>query len=590
MFNPQKAKIGALLSSSTQFHIPRYQRDYKWGKEEAQELIEDLMNYASTSDDYLFLGTMILEEDRGHHSNGGHHTLVVDGQQRLTTIILLLMICRQQAVVLKENQLAQTILSKIAYIDETTGEAHGPLLVASESIRTVFEYMSKSGWEGDYPAKVKNIPVKRQTNRIKPVMEVFVKAIRKFDKDALSDFLRAIYNSVVIRIDIDSNEDALSIFERTNARGMELEISDLLKNYLFAKKVEGIEEKWDDIVDRVDGTFLRMLKYFYVSRRGYIQKAQLYRQMKVYAKDVGPEVLTDELGLFADFYQICRKPEYVTVRAFFNKRGLNTIAEHEENSNIICRAMQALNEFKVTQYIPPAYATIEAITRTPASERAAAERALVRMFKAFENMHFINNVVCDRVGNEVERFYADSCTSFSKAAHVSDSINAFIQEMRNKRAAETEFIPRFTDISYSNTDRSIITYVFDRFMNVTLEGTQRLDIYNPNPLIKQRNNNIEHFLAVNGKTSSEVEKEMLDNIGNLLIISRKTNSSLGNLSPVEKIERLTGPNEHQIQNFVYVREFVRKYGSQAPYWGNASIAARAKDLACEAYEKIWHFQ
>jgi uncharacterized protein with ParB-like and HNH nuclease domain len=95
MFEPRRFKIGDLLNSSTKFAIPRYQRDYKWGKEEAQELIEDLNNYSSSRDSSLFLGTIILEENKSLHDGGAPVTMIVDGQQRITSILILLLACRQ---------------------------------------------------------------------------------------------------------------------------------------------------------------------------------------------------------------------------------------------------------------------------------------------------------------------------------------------------------------------------------------------------------------------------------------------------------------------------------------------------------------
>jgi len=87
MFNPVSTSVHDVLNSTTQFAIPLYQRDYKWGEEEATELIEDLRNYDDTTKEGLFLGNIIVEKCKDQN------TLVVDGQQRLTTILLLLVAC-----------------------------------------------------------------------------------------------------------------------------------------------------------------------------------------------------------------------------------------------------------------------------------------------------------------------------------------------------------------------------------------------------------------------------------------------------------------------------------------------------------------
>src|ERR1017187_2774378 len=91
MFNPVPTEINNILNSTTQFAIARYQRDYKWGEEEASELIEDLRNYHDSKEDALFFGNLIFENPKEGRR------LVVDGQQRITTILLLLVACRMHA-------------------------------------------------------------------------------------------------------------------------------------------------------------------------------------------------------------------------------------------------------------------------------------------------------------------------------------------------------------------------------------------------------------------------------------------------------------------------------------------------------------
>ncbi len=197
-------------------------------------------------------------------------------------------------------------------------------------------------------------PVKRQANRLRPIFDYFTKEISEFEKDQLSSFLKAIYNTFVIRIDIENEVDALSIFERTNARGMELEISDLLKNYLFSKKVESIEASWELIVGNSDGTILRMLKYFFISRRGYILKPQLYKKLKGYAAEIGPQKLTEELVQFSQFYKAAKTADEATTQNYFAELAVVEIAGHQSRFQRITASLQALREFGVTQFLSPA--------------------------------------------------------------------------------------------------------------------------------------------------------------------------------------------------------------------------------------------
>ena len=97
--------------------------------------------------------------------------------------------------------------------------------------------------------------------------------------------MQALLHINIIRIEINENEEAFALFERTNARGKALEVSDLLKNHIFMKKSdedsEKIEDAWEIITQNSKNQIIRMLKYFYVSKNGYTTKSKLYRIKKL---------------------------------------------------------------------------------------------------------------------------------------------------------------------------------------------------------------------------------------------------------------------------------------------------------------------
>jgi len=54
-------------------------------------------------------------------------------------------------------------------------------------------------------------------------------------------------------------------------------------------------------------------------------------------------------------------------------------------------------------------------------------KVLIRLFDSMEKYHFINNAVCDRVGNDVEKLYANYCIKFCKTKEFEGTVNEFIQ-------------------------------------------------------------------------------------------------------------------------------------------------------------------
>jgi hypothetical protein len=146
---------------------------------------------------------------------------------------------------------------------------------------------------------------------------------------------------------------------------------------------------------------------------------------------------------------------------------------------------------------------------------------------------------------------------------------------------------------YSTDQVPFICYIFDRFNNSGLDPSQWVRIYNPDPKILRRNQNIEHFLPQKPAAELKVKKEtaeFIDNIGNLLAISYKTNSRLGNASPLKKFERLKGDLRKDVQNLSYIDDFIEAYAPHASAWDKHIILKRAKDLAEKAYQEVWKIQ
>ncbi|MEK7519909.1 MAG: DUF262 domain-containing HNH endonuclease family protein [Patescibacteria group bacterium] len=570
MINPNPAKIGDILNASLQFAVPKYQREYTWGKTEALEFLEDLKSYTESETGSLYLGTLIFDtsEERSKKIK------VVDGQQRLTTVLLLLIACRNIAKKSKATRIAQKIQEKITFEDPTTDEESlGPRLIASESIKDVFEEISKYGWSGVFPTRIGTKQVKRQVNRIKPIYDYFYSEVKSFDRAKLSRFLKAIYEAYVVRIDIQEESEAFSIFERTNARGVDLEASDLLKNYLFAHGVEGLEEIWPQIIENSDGTVLRMFKYFYVAKNGYVSKSDLYKKIRDYGNMIGAEELVKELDQFSRFYNVIRTGDGAVIKTYLESIGCSAIAGDQNKYEKIHIALEGLRLFKISQIYPLIYAAMNCFVKNGGGNSQALSKKLIELFDVMEKYHFVNNAVCDRIGNEVEKLYADFCVQYEESNDFEETTKEFTQNLKKRLATEEEFVSRFVDISYSSEYIPLISYIFDRINNVGLHPGQRTRIFNPDQKVLRKNHNIEHFYPQTPEddiNSDPETLEVVDNIGNLLAISFRTNSKLGNLSPAKKLKRLKNELGKEVQNLSYVREFIKKYEKQVPSWGKKS--------------------
>lgn len=587
MIQPKSTTIGEILTLSKHFVVPTYQRGFAWEANEASEFLSDLLA-ESEAGRGLFLGTLIFnvaQEPEGR-------IVIVDGQQRLTTIFLMLVACRELAKKIKTDGIAQETQKRITVTDPTTAQSRGPLLEASETIKDVFENMAKTDWDGTFPQKIGPKPVKRQSRRIRPVYEFFKKQINEFDQPKLSRLLESIYKTRVIRIDIDGDEEAFSIFERTNARGTDLEVSDLLKNYLYQQKVPELDDKWKETLQNSEGTILKMLKYFYVATNDHVNKSELFPKLKSYCKQVGgAEPLVEELLQFSKFYVTVRKEQGANlIKDYFASIGFKSIASESDKYQRVHLSLQALRLFKVSQNYPVIYAAINGVRKNGGFESKSMAKQFIRLLDAMEKYHFVNNAVCDRVGNEVEKLYANFSHKFSRSKDIDATTNELLNSLRKQLASETEFTSRFSEITYASDTVPLIAYIFDRFSNHNVDPGERVNIFDPQPGVRRNNHNVEHWLAQNPEDGLVIDSptlQAIDNIGNLLVISFRANSSLGNVPPAKKVSRLNGDLSKKIQNLHYVRDFLQEYGPVADNWDEKQINKRAQKIARDAYDRIW---
>lgn len=77
-------RITDILTSDKRYIVPLYQREYAWEEAEIQQLIEDIYeNYTINSEGSYFIGSLVVI------GRGENQYEVIDGQQRLTTLSLL---------------------------------------------------------------------------------------------------------------------------------------------------------------------------------------------------------------------------------------------------------------------------------------------------------------------------------------------------------------------------------------------------------------------------------------------------------------------------------------------------------------------
>lgn len=517
-----------------------------------------------------------------------HEVEIVDGQQRLTTLFLLLIACRDHARFIKATQQAEKTQTRITFTGAILNETIGMKLIASDSIRHTFEMMASSEWDTKFPDQGHKL----QVRKLKLLYTAFREHLSHLDANELAHFQTAILAIRVMRIDIDAKEEAFSIFERTNARGLDLEVADLMKNYLYQTAGATVGEVWNKVRTNAGHAMLRMLKSFYVAHKGYIQKAELYKSLRKYAESLGGgNKLATEILEFSEFFRFTQNvninPEHV--REYFATAGLSGVAGKQDRILEAQASFQSLALFKVKQAQALIFASMLALRRLGLTSDATAAKAFTRMLHALECFHFINTSVCSHIGNEVEHLYADLCVEFAKSKDFVRMVDSVVGQLRKRRAPKMEFIGNFRAIEYSVVAKPKLAYIFDRFNNLGRSPGERKVIFFPERGEFDKSLNIEHVFAQNAPVTEKPRPTLINNVGNLIVIGRQLNSKLGNRSVKEKFAEMQGPSASRVAEFPAVCQLIAEFASHALEWNDEVILKRADSLANLGYEKVWSF-
>lgn len=236
--------IQELLSGGS-YGIDYYQREYKWGTKQLNELINDLsgrfLNDFQEGDKtkdvanygHYFLGSIVVSKN-----NEIRH--IVDGQQRLTTLSLLLIFLNNLQKFLDQKVNIQPLI----YADDF-GEKKFKLNVPERNDCMEALYTRRS-----FDPEGKSESVQNLYSRYKDLEELFPNELKG---KTLPLFIYWLKEKVkLIEIIAYADEDAYTIFETMNDRGLSLSPTDMLKGYLLSNidnpekrhEADGLFKKW----------------------------------------------------------------------------------------------------------------------------------------------------------------------------------------------------------------------------------------------------------------------------------------------------------------------------------------------------------
>lgn len=559
--------FGSYNNHEMWYKIPEYQRPYVWEDEQVIALLEDVSSAQQfTQDSEYFLGSIVfhskLSENRLYRDNE-----LLDGQQRLTTLYMLMAVVRdlsddedlkktcRDAIYQKENKfkgipermrLTFDIRNEVKDFAEEFIKLDG----GTKRIESLKNYISEG----------QDINIKNMAKAILIMREWFLKN----ESINVEDFFIHLMNNVLL-IFVSSQEldDAFRLFTVLNDRGVKLRNSDILKadNLKFvsdANKRKTYAIFWEELEGELQEDFDQFLSYIRTilvkekARLSLLKEFELnIYNPKEYNRETKQSIAkTPLLNKGVDTFEYIKR--YKKHYDFLFNNGNTSLGANFEFENLI----SILQDNSIADiWIPPLlsyrdsfgdheiFSFLKKLDNKFSADLIAGESPTFRI----ESM---NNII-----KEIERIKNDS----------SITENDKTIELLNSKVFDFNKIAFINEIENGQIyKRKFARYILLKLDYLNSGNTQKWNT--PSKI------SIEHVLPQNPALGSQWKKdfdddsqtEWLNRLGNLVLISRTKNVSLGNLDFIDKKKKYFDnnmdvfPNSLKvIQNAVWTPETIK---------------------------------
>ncbi|MFP4100613.1 DUF262 domain-containing protein [Coleofasciculus sp.] len=561
--------ISDLFSVKKKYIVPRFQREYSWTKEQVLELWNDIISNISSKDNDLehteyFIGSLVLVGDDKSIS-----LQIVDGQQRLTTITILLSALCERFLELKKDKIAKSIYDN--YIAGKDDEGEDYFKLQNETPKPFFQTTIQDiNKEENDPSSQEEKCLLSSYNELylSTSIENLKENFRGLEDDAeYEKLLKAIRDQVVkylkvIFITVNDEDEAYTIFETLNARGMNLSFVDLIKNKVFKSLThkhpdDSAKTKWKQlrttIVSREGtGSLETFVRHWWISRYAYVSANNVYKSFKNKWNSGELEAINflDEIISDANLYIKIASPV------------VEDFKQQEEKD--LYRSLSALRIFNVIQQRP----FILSIFR--AKERGLIKLSeLKEMISFIEKFHFLFNAVCSMRPSGIEGSYSKAARQMfeAKDKHTAKKIIGELKNQLTSRLPDKDtFTNKFSKLKFVKgytKHKKLIQYIFS-YIELSKQTTSE---FQPDSIT------LEHILS-----QSEGNKDYIGSIGNLLPLGSELNEKAGNKKLTDKLKI------YDQSKFAMTREFASKGVKD---WGKQEIQSRTSELAEYCYDHIW---
>mgnify|MGYP000856880599 CR=1 FL=1 len=504
------------------FRIPEYQRPYVWGDDQIHDLLDDL-TFAATNkpESEYFMGSLVFQAKPADKAAGRpfDENDLLDGQQRLTTILLIMAVLRDLTTNDEIRSTCQSNIFQKANTFKHIPERVRLVFDIRESVKEFLEqFIKKDGGTKDdgplqdFASQAKDVSVTNMARAIRVIRE-YLSGPSAMEYGAFFDFL--LNKVLMIYVSTEDLEDAFRLFTILNDRGIPLRNSDILKSMNLGALDDPAEKNkyarlWEDAEGELGEEFDRFLAYVRTILVKEKARLSLLREFEDVIYD--PKEKDKATGQLKPVLLQKGKPTFTLIENYLGHYrqlfgGMNyDIGRNFAFDNLVKVMTTGL---PATDWIPP----------------------LLRYYDKFHAEHLMEFL------HELNRKFAGDWLSQKSPTDRIDAMNAIIRMIDKSTSPATvlaaDVFAFDGDAFLKALDGSVYGRRFTLYVLLMLDYLYQ----NHDQRMHFETLSVEHILpqTPDGKSRWVVDftepdrKLWTDRLGNLVIITRRKNTSQGNL-------------------------------------------------------------
>ncbi len=512
------------------YRIPEYQRPFVWGPDQVIELLDDIYSaWQSNPGSQYFLGSLVLKKTEKQQGNLSYEEYdLLDGQQRLTTLLLITAVVRDLTSPSDHARIrtCQETIYQMANPDDSIPERHRIVFDIREQVRDfIRDYVKEDGGTNKI-SELEQLTLKSDEDISIRNMAQAILTIRNYFQnghslDSFFPYFRS--NVLMIYVAAEQLEDAFHLFTVMNNRGIKLRNSDILKAENLAKVDDAAERtKYAKTWEMIEEYFAEDFDNFLAHLRSILVKQKAgYNLLKEYEDNIyNPQEYDRNSKTYKKLPALLTKG--VSTFNFIQRYYNNYISLFENDHYQLNKSYEFKNQLTLM---------------TTGFEADIWIAPLLRYYDKFKT----NELIAFLYKLDA-KFSADWIIGLSPSKRI-ENTNAIIKEIENAKDPDHLFASSVFAFNVQNLKYVLAGALYGRhscryiLLKIDLFHHGHSTLFSPPQTIS-----VEHILPQTpDKTSRWVSdfdekqrKKWTDRLGNLILLSRRKNTSLSNLDFTQK--------------------------------------------------------